>query len=323
MRYELAVEVEHLLPQLPARGPVPPSLRDQQAVLQRERPALARLLERSVRVSVAGRPCSASLDDVAVEPFRGTPYALLSSTYACATGGGPVTVDYGLLLDPRSAAAGLSHASVTDWSLAGRTGRTVFEADERRLEVGGTAGTDRRGDGFLSLGLHHALSGLDHVLFVVALLLGAGSVRAVLRTVAAFTAAHSASLALAATGLLVVPPAVVEPLIALSIVGVAVQNVVQPAPRHRLPVVLAFGLVHGLGFAGGASFGDAPGAALLWSVLAFNVGVELAQLAVMAATAPLLLVARRRGRSRPVVRLLSGGIALAGAAWLVSRVPLG
>ena len=128
------------------------------------------------------------------------------------------------------------------------------------------------------------------MLFLVALLLGASSLGAVVKLATAFTAAHSVTLALGALGWVNVPPEIVEPLIALSIAYVAAEAVLGGDTRHQLPVVFAFGLLHGLGFAGSLSWsGDLDLAALA----TFNVGIELGQALIVLAVFPVLLLIRR------------------------------
>ncbi|MBI5382027.1 MAG: HupE/UreJ family protein [Opitutae bacterium] len=136
---------------------------------------------------------------------------------------------------------------------------------------------------FLPVGFEHILPrGLDHVLFVLGLFLLAGRLSALLWQVTAFTLAHSVTLGLALYGVVSVPTAVVEPLIALSIVLVAVDNLRGRELRWwRVAVVFAFGLVHGFGFASALLTAGLPRADFLPALCGFNAGVELGQLAVL------------------------------------------
>ena len=125
--------------------------------------------------------------------------------------------------------------------------------------------------------------GLDHVLFVAGLALLSPRLGPLLAQVTAFTLAHTLTLVLASYGVVSLPSRVVEPLIALSIAYVGVENVLSPRLRaSRLVLVFAFGLLHGLGFAGVLSEMGLPDRHRLIALLAFNVGVELGQLAVIA-----------------------------------------
>ncbi len=137
---------------------------------------------------------------------------------------------------------------------------------------------------YLEVGFTHIVpKGLDHILFVIGLFLLSTRLAPLLWQVTAFTVAHTATLALSMAGIVELSPAVVEPLIAASIVYVAVENIfTDRLHRWRPVIVFCFGLLHGLGFAGILQeIGPAPGQFLL-SLVAFNIGVELGQLAVIA-----------------------------------------
>jgi hypothetical protein len=149
-------------------------------------------------------------------------------------------------------------------------------------------------------------------------LLGATSLKSVVKLASAFTVAHSVTLALAVLGLVDVPGEIVEPLIAASIVYVAIENVLGGESKQRLLVVFLFGLLHGLGFAGAVTFAD--GTPLLGALIGFNVGIELGQAFVIAAVFPLLL-AIRRFKWAPLAQAAAGSAAAAmGLFWLSERV---
>ena len=137
---------------------------------------------------------------------------------------------------------------------------------------------------FLWLGFVHILPlGLDHILFVLGLYFLGSGWRALAAQITTFTIAHTTTLGLAAAGLVRVSPAIVEPLIALSIALVALENIFRPRiGPTRLIVVFAFGLLHGLGFAGVLSELKMPADQFFTALLAFNVGVDFGQLAVLA-----------------------------------------
>jgi hypothetical protein len=179
----------------------------------------------------------------------------------------------------------------------------------------------------VGLGFTHILpGGLDHVLFVCGLFLLAGISRALLLQISAFTIAHSVTLAVAALGVISIPGAFVEPLIALSIAYVAIENLVASPrsgrSRWRLAIVFGFGLLHGLGFAGalldlGVSQTDLPA-----TLVGFNVGVELGQISVivLAAAAVRLLPVPIDRRRHWVIVPASAVIAGMGIAWALQRV---
>jgi hydrogenase/urease accessory protein HupE len=138
---------------------------------------------------------------------------------------------------------------------------------------------------YLALGFSHILpNGLDHILFVLGIFLLSGRARSVLLQVSAFTVAHSITLGLGMYGLLSVSPRIVEPMIALSIAYVAIENVVLSELKPwRIVLVFAFGLLHGLGFAGALKDLGLPRSEFVTALFSFNVGVESAQLTVIAA----------------------------------------
>jgi HupE / UreJ protein len=176
---------------------------------------------------------------------------------------------------------------------------------------------------FLTLGFTHILpKGLDHILFVVGLALLSPRPRPLLAQITAFTVAHTLTLGLSTYGVVHLPSRVVEPLIALSIVYVAVENLLTTRLRaSRLVLVFTFGLLHGLGFAGVLGELGWPQGRRLLALLAFNGGVEAGQVTVVALA--LLVVggwAKAGGDRLRLVRGASIAIAAVGAFWAVSRV---
>lgn len=171
--------------------------------------------------------------------------------------------------------------------------------------------------------LHVLPLGLDHVLFVMGLFFYQRKFRPLLLQSLAFTVAHTVTLGLAAAGIVRVPGNWVEPVIALSLVVVALENL-RPARQTResmrLAIVFGFGLIHGLGFAGALSVWLKPGDGFLTSLLFANLGVEAAQVALLVA-AWILTIRWHRGRFYPPVRVAGCvGIALAGGYWLLDRI---
>src|SRR5581483_12501783 len=138
----------------------------------------------------------------------------------------------------------------------------------------------------------------------------------IVRIVMGFTIAHSITLSLAALGLVEVPSSIVEPLIAATIVWVALENLLAPSPsRWRWLVAAAFGLIHGLGFASALTELGLPRAAMVRALIGFNVGVELGQLAFVAVVMPPLLWLGRPGRVARLPQILSVLVAIMGGVW--------
>ncbi len=174
---------------------------------------------------------------------------------------------------------------------------------------------------FVGLGVEHIWTGYDHLAFIAGLLLAAKSLRQMLLVVTGFTVAHSVTLSLAAAGVFTLSSTLVEPLIALSIVYVGVENFFSPSSRRRVAVTFFLGLVHGFGFAGLLRELGLPRDNLAVALLAFNGGVELGQAVVVAIVLPLLLWLSRNRHWEPRVKpLLSATVALAGAYWLAERL---
>lgn len=176
---------------------------------------------------------------------------------------------------------------------------------------------------FVRLGFVHIVPhGLDHVLFVLALFLLGGGVGRLLAQVTAFTLAHSVTLALALYGVVRLPDKLVEPLIAVSILLMAVDNLRGgQMHRWRVAAVFGFGLIHGLGFAGALQETGLPAGEFVRALIGFNVGVELGQLAVIAAAFALVgWIRAAESYRRFVVVPASAAIALVALFWTAERV---
>jgi len=199
---------------------------------------------------------------------------------------------------------------------------------ERVVTITGPRGLGEVAVAYLMLGIEHILQGIDHLLFVTALLLLVDGWRRLLATITAFTIAHTITLAGATLGLVSAPPALIEALITLSIVFVAGEVVHKfqgkPTMASRRPwlVAMAFGLLHGFGFAGALREIGLPPEAIPTALLFFNVGVEIGQLLfvstlVLLAKGVALLVRRMPAIWRPAVAYWIGIVA---AFWTVERV---
>lgn len=177
---------------------------------------------------------------------------------------------------------------------------------------------------FIPAGAHHVLIGPDHILFILGLILMGGSLRRLALIVTAFTIGHSITLALAATGTFAPPAWLIEPLIALSIVVVGLDNLLRKKGERDLRALFAgvFGLIHGFGFAFVLREFGLPQAQLGWALAGFNIGVEVGQLAIVIPVALVLGWVRRR--AEPVAnRIAVGGslaVIAAGVYWFVDRV---
>ena len=189
---------------------------------------------------------------------------------------------------------------------------------------------------FLRDGIRHILTGYDHVLFLLCLLLPSvmrrtpegwrpverlsQAVLPVVGIVSAFTVAHSITLALAATKVVSLSPAFIEPAIAVTIILAALDNVWPIFPVRRVVVTFFFGLIHGFGFAGVLAELNLPTSAFAWALLQFNVGLELGQLLIVVCVTALLFLLRQRPHYPSwVIRGGSFAAILVGVLWLIER----
>jgi hydrogenase/urease accessory protein HupE len=177
---------------------------------------------------------------------------------------------------------------------------------------------------YLKLGLEHILSGPDHIAFILGYILLAVTFGGLLKGITGFTTSHSATLTLAALGILVVPAKIVEPLIAVSIVVVALLSLLKKAQGWliRFGVIFLFGLFHGLGFAGSIAEVGFPKEGFLAALLGFSMGIELGQLLIVAVIFPLLWYGDKKFPSvaRKVRWGLAGIIMALGTFWVIQRL---
>ncbi|MET0424319.1 MAG: HupE/UreJ family protein, partial [Actinoplanes sp.] len=264
-------------------------------------------------VSAGGRDCTAARSgDVTTGEREGVPYATLPLDWTCPERTDEHTVGSALFADGEGYVKGVK--TIVTYEIDGRSGSAALDAEHQSFSTGQTW-YQRFGE-FFRLGAEHLLTGIDHILFLLALIAGSRRLREIVLAATSFTLAHSVTFMLAALGVVHVPGAVVEPIIALSIAVVAgwylwriwrrgdhATDLEAAGTGHfrldragwtRLGVVFCFGLVHGLGFAGALGIEAAWSWTLLWSLLVFNVGIEVVQLAIIAVVFPLLIVLRRR-----------------------------
>ncbi len=177
---------------------------------------------------------------------------------------------------------------------------------------------------YLQLGFRHIIpDGFDHILFVVGLCLLSAKFKTILWQATAFTVAHSITLALSMKGIITLPAAIVEPIIALSILFVAIENILLSELKPwRILIVFLFGLIHGLGFASSLNEIGLPRNKFLTSILSFNVGVELGQIFVIALVFLLLIIpfSKKPWYRKRIVFPVSILIALTAAYWTFERV---
>jgi hypothetical protein len=285
---------------------------------------LAEVVAQHVAVGANDTACAAVPGSV--EPPSPTrPAIVVTIDYACAG-----TLRTLSLTDNMFDVLGPDHHTLATVHWPAGHEQLVFEPEHRQARLALAAATTVAPDNasaqsspitFFRLGVEHILTGYDHILFLFALILRGGRLRSLLGIVTAFTVAHSITLALAVLGVVIVPSEIVEPVIALSIAYVALENIFRKrAASGRWAVSFVFGLVHGFGFAGALLELGLPPSGLVNSLLFFNLGVEAGQAMVVAALFPALLWLCRFAWERRAVTAISAAVFVAAMALAVERV---
>jgi hydrogenase/urease accessory protein HupE len=292
------------------------------------------------RVTSGGERCVAKrVGGITTVDEQGAPYAVLTLDNSCPRIGSGHVVTSTLFGDSEGYVKGTK--TILTYEIDSRSGSAALDA--QRPSFSTEQSTGERFWEFFHLGAEHLLTGLDHILFLLAVIAGSRRLREVVLAATAFTLAHSVTFILAATGLVTVSDRIVEPIIALSIAIVAAWHLwrlwqrgkaantldstsgplgLDRAGWLRIAVVFLFGLVHGLGFASALGIDEPWSWTLLWSLLVFNLGIEVVQLTIIAAPFPLLTLLRRR---HPRFGLWATGalavaVSAAGLIWFVQRV---
>jgi hydrogenase/urease accessory protein HupE len=309
----------------------------QTAALTGHSASVAGYVTERFRVTAEGQTCAPVQDGgFGIEQREGVPYARMVLDYRCPAADSH-EVSSTLFADSEGYVRGTK--TIVTYALDLTSGSAALDAQQPSISTR-QAWTARFWE-FFRLGAEHLLTGLDHILFLLALIAGSRRLREIVLAATTFTLAHSVTFVLAALGLVHVPAAIIEPLIALSIAVVAAWPLrrlwrrgspaeldgdghfsLDRAGWIRLGVVFCFGLAHGLGFASALGIDAAWSWTLLWSLLVFNLGIEAVQLTIIALVFPLLALLRRRSPVAP--RWTTGAIAAAvsvvGLTWFVQRV---
>jgi hypothetical protein len=294
--------------------------------------AIAAYAMSRLEIASAEAWCALATTDHLINRHSDGAYAVLQFTADCSKTPRAVQVAYNLLFDVDPQHRGLLQLRGGD-----RVHTAIFSPDQRFQQFNmGEVETWRQLADYLWNGVWHIWIGYDHVLFLLTLLLPAVLYRrdggwqpvadlraalfAVVKIVTAFTLAHSITLSLAVLGVVELPTRLVESIIAASIVIAALNNVYPLVTRWLWLIAFGFGLVHGFGFANVLADLGLPGTTLLVALFGFNLGVELGQLAIVAAFLP-VAYCLRCGVLYPRVALPLGSAAVAGIAamWLVER----
>lgn len=192
-------------------------------------------------------------------------------------------------------------------------GNTDFQLDSSQLSIGS----------FVFIGFEHILEGYDHILFLLVLLLAGGTFLDVFKMVTAFTLAHSLTLALAVLGIFTLPSSIVEPIILISIMVGAAENIRNDKPDNRWIMAGLFGLIHGMGFAGVLADMNLSGYSASGPLIGFNLGVELGQLAIVLVVFPGLYWVSKQEWKRKFSLVGSSIAILVSIYWLWQLVMVG
>jgi HupE / UreJ protein len=299
---------------------LPPTIAaDVRRVREGDAPSRERLLgviRDKIGLVVRGRRCAAGAGALA-PGSPGVESVTLVVDFACAG-----EIRDLLVRDDLFDVFGSDYHTLARIDAGGHTSQFAFTPETRETRVRlADGGATRHGFvSFVLLGIEHILTGWDHLLFLLGLLLRGGSWLAVAKIVTAFTLAHSITLALAALDIVVLPDRLVEAVIALSIAFVAAENLFgKPVVARRWLVSFCFGLVHGFGFSSALRELGLASAGLLVSLFGFNTGVEIGQGLVVAVALPALVLLRRTRWERRMVWSSSVAILLVGAVLFIER----
>jgi hypothetical protein len=281
-------------------------------VVSRER--LLGFVRDKVTIAAQDRRCVAGPGSD-LPPNPGTDSLTLIVDFACA--GDVKTL---LIRDDLFDVLGPDYHTLARIDLPGRTLQFAFNPESRETRVT-LEGTQSGGlFSFVRFGIEHILTGWDHLLFLLVLLLRGGGWLSLTKIITAFTVAHSVTLALAALDVVVLPDRLVEAVIALSIAVVAAENLfLSPVVARRWLVSFCFGLVHGFGFSSVLRALGLPTQNLLLALFGFNAGVELGQALVVAVALPALVLVRKTRWERRVIWSSSAAILLVGVVLFVER----
>jgi hypothetical protein len=298
-------------------------------------PAIASYVAQHLTLTTAGRICPLSVDDLQVNHRVDGNYAWLAIHWVCPQSIRSIGLRYELLqgIDP-------SHRGLLTLQNEGLTQTAVLRATAEPIlldvQSSSSAMVFRE---YLQAGVEHILSGIDHLLFLISLLLPAALLRQdrqwqpvtgvgpalknIVAVVTAFTLAHSITLSLAAFNVIRLPSRLTESVIAASIAIAALNNIFPLVTESRARIAFAFGLLHGFGFASVLSEMGLPSGARVLSLFAFNLGIEVGQLAVVAMVMPLIYACRSTRIYRTsLMPWGSAAIVVVALVWLVQRAAL-
>ncbi|MFC0213432.1 HupE/UreJ family protein [Paenibacillus chartarius] len=292
---------------------------------------IAEWIGRNVVLKVNGIAKRGEVKDMQLEEKQDRLMVATTFHFAGAAAGQKVTLDDALYANDTKT----SYANLFVFKQGESVSEAVLKGSNRHWEgaIGGAQTTPSNSDAaaaepgsgtrwwdFFVLGMEHIITGYDHLLFLLALLLRKQTFKQYAAIITAFTLAHSLTLTLAVLGVVSLPSKVVEIIIAVSICYVAIENMVRESLSYRALLTFAFGLIHGLGFAGILMEMEIPKSHLAVSLISFNVGIEAVQITLAALLLPLLGLWYKSANHKLGLRIGSSLIVLIGALWVVERI---
>jgi hydrogenase/urease accessory protein HupE len=299
---------------------LPPALADQmklgQPGLLPDLKPLVTVIGKQIKLTNNGRACEAGPGFV-VPPPPDVANIVLVVDFVCADQVSELTIR-----DDLFDVLGNDYHTLARVEWPGGSAQFAFQSDarDRRVQIAKAESSARGAGSFFLLGIEHILTGYDHLLFLLALVLRGGNIWSLLKIITAFTVAHSITLALAALNIVILPERLVEATIALSIAYVAAENLfMRHAVSHRWAVAFIFGLMHGFGFSNVLRELGLPKQGLVWTLLNFNLGVEAGQAIAVVIAVPLLMWLRRYRWEPRAVAAVSMVVLMVGLVLFVDR----
>ncbi|WP_161805207.1 HupE/UreJ family protein [Sporosarcina globispora] len=257
-------------------------------VLEEKRGLMTEYISSHFEILLDGERVEGSVISTDVEKRKDRDYAKIFMDFPITSLDSSIQIHYNIFFDDNDP----MHRNIMTYKLGKENGQFVFQAGEREFQVGKESIFSQI-TRFIKLGFHHIMIGFDHILFVIALVMGTRKFSDILKVITVFTIAHSITLGLSAMKFLNLPPEIIEPLIALSIAYVAVESILGFSSKFRFGVVFIFGLIHGIGFAGALQLDNQITWQTLLSIFSFNLGVEVGQALIITLLFPLLLYIRK------------------------------
>jgi len=297
--------------------------------------AINRYIQQHLTIQRSANTCVVNNGDFLVTNLAGGTFLYIPLAISCSSEFGGLAIEYGLFTDVDQ-----SHRGITAVTLDGQVFNQVFASNRTEMFIeAGAVAWQRNLVEFIYEGIWHIWIGIDHVLFIVAMLLGVVLHRRrsddssseintwttlgleVLKLVTAFTVAHSITLVIATLQWVALSPRLVESAIALTVVLSGI-NIVYPLFHKRhWQVAFGFGLIHGFGFANVLGDLNMSSAQFFTGLLGFNIGVEIGQLAIVICAAPLLMLLTKQYWTRRYGSVLAGlVIAQIGVVWFIDRI---